>query len=62
MVVTTGDGYVASAEPQLEKKLENYTASVAGNFTASPSQLENKESIMQRFDSEMKISKRLKLK
>jgi hypothetical protein len=24
MVVTTGDGYVASAEPQLRKSLENY--------------------------------------
>ncbi|MFV8363092.1 WD40/YVTN/BNR-like repeat-containing protein [Flavobacterium sp. ZT3P35] len=63
MVVTTGDGYVASAEPQLREKLGELYASVAGNFTApSPSQLENKESIMQRFDSEMKDFKTVKAK
>lgn len=63
MVVTTGDGYVASAEPQLREKLGELYAAVAGNFTApSPSQLENKEAIMQRFDSEMKEFKTVKAK
>jgi hypothetical protein len=32
MVVTTGDGYVASAEPQLREKVGELYASVAGNF------------------------------
>ena len=55
MVVTTGDGYVATAEPQLREKLGELYASVAGNFTApSPSQLENKDAILQRFDTEFK--------
>jgi hypothetical protein len=54
MVVTTGDGYVASAEPQLRKNWELYCI-CCWNFTASPSQLENKESIMQRFDSEIRF-------
>lgn len=63
MVVTTGDAYVASAEPQLREKLGELYASIASNFTApSPSQLENKESIMQRFDSEMKDFKTVKAK
>jgi hypothetical protein len=47
MVVTTGDGYVASAEPQLRKNWRIIRI-CCWNFTASPSQLENKESIMQR--------------
>lgn len=63
MVVTTGDGYVATAEPQLREKLGELYASVAGNFTApSPSQLENKEAILQRFDNSMTEFKNLKAK
>jgi photosystem II stability/assembly factor-like uncharacterized protein len=63
MVVTTGDGYVATAEPQLREKLGELYASVAGNFTApSPSQLENKEAILQRFDTSMTEFKNLKAK
>ncbi|MGL2999605.1 WD40/YVTN/BNR-like repeat-containing protein [Flavobacterium sp. RSSB_23] len=63
MVVTTGDGYVATAEPQLREKLGELYASVAGNFTApSPSQLENKDAILQRFDTSMTEFKNLKAK
>jgi hypothetical protein len=40
MVVTTGDGYVASAEPQLREN-SSYT-SVMELYSPSPSQLENK--------------------
>jgi hypothetical protein len=32
MVVTTGDGYVASGRTSVKRKLENYTASVAGTL------------------------------
>lgn len=63
MVVTTGDGYVATAEPQLREKLGELYASVAGNFTApSPSQLENKDAILQRFDTSMTEFKNIKAK
>nr|WP_315140675.1 hypothetical protein [uncultured Flavobacterium sp.] len=63
MVVTTGDGYVATAEPQLREKLGELYASLAGNFTApSPSQLENKDAILQRFDTSMTEFKNLKAK
>lgn len=63
MVVTTGDGYVATGEPQLREKLSELYASVARNFTApSPSQLENKEAILQRFDNSMTEFKTLKAK
>ena len=52
MVVTTGDGYVGSAEPQLREKLGELYANVAGNFKApSNSQLENMELIKQLFDT-----------
>ena len=63
MVVTTGDAYVGAAEPQLREKLGDLYASVAGNFTApSPSQLENKEAILQRYDTAITDFKNLKAK
>jgi hypothetical protein len=48
MVVTTGDGYVASAEPQLREKLENYTHLLLKLYILHL----HKRKIMQRFDSE----------
>jgi photosystem II stability/assembly factor-like uncharacterized protein len=63
MVVTTGDAYVGSAEPQLREKLGELYATVASNFTApSNSQLENMEAIKQRFDSSIAEFKTLKAK
>ncbi|WP_378175796.1 WD40/YVTN/BNR-like repeat-containing protein [Aquimarina sp. SS2-1] len=44
LVVTTGDSYVAEAEPQLREKLSNLYSDVANNFEKpSYAQLENKE-------------------
>jgi photosystem II stability/assembly factor-like uncharacterized protein len=55
MVITTGDNYVGSAEPQLREKLGDLYSTVASNFTApSASQLENMEAIKIRFDDAQK--------
>ncbi len=63
LVVTTGDNYVGSAEKQLREKLGDLYANVAGNFTApSASQIENMESIKERYDVAMKDFKALKAK
>jgi photosystem II stability/assembly factor-like uncharacterized protein len=54
LVITTGDRYVGSAEPQLREKMEELFSNVANNFTApSNSQLENLEAIKQRFDASL---------
>jgi hypothetical protein len=51
MVVTTGDMYVDSAEPQLREKLSTIYAAIAGQFDApSASQKENIENINDLFD------------
>ena len=63
MVVTTGDGYVGTADPQLREKLGELYATVAGNFTApSASQMDNMESVKISFDEIMKEFKTLKTK
>ena len=52
MVVTTGDMYVESAEPQLREKLTAIYAKVASQFDApSPSQIENIENVMDKFNT-----------
>ena len=63
MVVTTGDGYVGTADPQLREKLGELYATVAGNFTApSASQMDNMESVKISFDEIMKEFKTIKAK
>ena len=52
MVVTTGDGYVGAAEPQLREKLGDLYSNIASNFKApSSSQMENMEFVKQLFDT-----------
>jgi photosystem II stability/assembly factor-like uncharacterized protein len=63
MVVTTGDNYVGSAEPQLREKLGELYSTIASNFMApSNSQLESMEAIKQRFDNSIAEFKTLKSK
>jgi photosystem II stability/assembly factor-like uncharacterized protein len=63
MVITTGDNYVGSAEPQLREKLGDLYSTIASNFTApSLSQLDNLDAVKQRFDSTMTDFKSLKAK
>ena len=63
MVVTTGDGYVGTADPQLREKLGELYATIAGNFTApSASQLDNMESVKISFDEILNEFKVLKQK
>lgn len=51
LVVTTGDNYVASAEPQLRGKLATLYAKIASSFEApSASELENLKLLEERFE------------
>jgi len=51
LVVTTGDNYVASAEPQLRGKLATLYAKIAGGFQApSSSELDNLKLLEERFE------------
>ncbi|NQZ75183.1 MAG: hypothetical protein HRT61_03585 [Ekhidna sp.] len=51
LVVTTGDNYVDSAEPQLRGKLATLYAKIAGSFEApSDSELANLKLLEERFD------------
>lgn len=51
LVVTTGDNYVASAEPQLRGKLATLYAKIAGSFEApSESELDNLRLLEERFE------------
>ncbi|SNS71906.1 hypothetical protein SAMN05421640_0981 [Ekhidna lutea] len=51
LVVTTGDNYVASAEPQLRGKLATLYAKIAGGFQApSASELDNLNLLEERFE------------
>ena len=51
LVVTTGDNYVASAEPQLRGKLATLYSKVASGFQApSASELENMKLLEERFE------------
>lgn len=51
MVVTTGDMYVGSAEPQLREKLSDLYSTVAQNFTApTAAQMDNLNALTIKFD------------
>ncbi len=55
LVVTTGDSYVGSAEPELREKLASLYATIANNFTApTNAQMQNFENIKERFDNSLK--------
>ena len=63
LVVTTGDNYVGSAEPQLREKLGDLYTTIAGGFNApSASQLENFDAIKTRFDDSIKEFKQINSK
>ena len=63
MVVTTGDGYVGTAEPQLREKLGDLYQTVASGFNApSSSQLDNLEAVKISFDEILAAHKVLKSK
>ena len=63
LVITTGDRYVGSAEPQLREKMEELFSNVANNFSApSNAQLENLEAITQRFEAALSEFKTLQSK
>jgi hypothetical protein len=63
LVVTTGDNYVDSSEPQLREKLSQIYSTIASQFDApSPSQLENIENINVLFDKAKKSFEDLKAK
>lgn len=55
LVITKGDNYVGSSEPQLREKLTELYSTIAGNFTApSNSQMQNYEALKERYDNAMK--------
>ncbi|RTY89815.1 hypothetical protein [Flavobacterium sp. GT3R68] len=63
LVITTGDNYVGSAEPQLREKLGELYASIASSFMApSASQLENMDAVKQLFEKGIQEFKGLKSK
>ncbi len=63
LVVTTGDGYVGAAEPQLREKLGELYGTIASSFSApSASQMENLEVIKLRFDKGIQEFKSLESK
>jgi photosystem II stability/assembly factor-like uncharacterized protein len=63
LVITTGDNYVGTAEPQLREKLSDLYSNIATSFIApSSSQLESMEAIKQRFDNSQTEFKTLKTK
>jgi len=52
MVVTTGDNYVASAEPELREKLADLYSSVTNNYDRpTGAQMANYEAIKEKYDS-----------
>ena len=63
LVVTTGDKYVGSVEPQLREKMEELFTNIASNFSApSATQLESLESVKQLFNSSLTAFKTFKTK
>ncbi|MCB0376673.1 MAG: hypothetical protein KDD04_12195, partial [Sinomicrobium sp.] len=51
LVITTGDNYVGSAEPQLREKLANLYSKVASGYTVpSPSEMDNLQVIEEQFN------------
>lgn len=63
LVVTKGDNYVGSAEPQLREKLADLYAPVTSNFSApTNAQMENLEALTIRMNDSMKEFETLKSK
>ena len=63
LVVTKGDNYVGSAEPQLREKLADLYVPVTSNFTApTNAQMENLEALKSRMNDSMKEFETLKTK
>ena len=63
MVITTGDNYVGSAEPQLREKLATLYASIASQFAApTNSQLQNFETVKDLYDTSLKELEQLNSK
>jgi len=55
LVVTTGDNYVASADPELREKMGDLYSGVAGNYgKVTGARLENFEVVSEEFDSAKK--------
>ncbi|RDK85263.1 WD40/YVTN/BNR-like repeat-containing protein [Marinirhabdus gelatinilytica] len=53
LVVTTGDNYVASAEPELRERMAELYANIAGSYDrVSGAQLQNYELIKEEFENE----------
>jgi len=54
MVITTGDNYVASAEPELREKLADLYSSVTNNYDKpTGAQMANYEAVKERYDTAM---------
>ena len=60
LVVTTGDNYVGTAEPQLREKMADLYSKIAGSYDKpSNSELENLASITERFENAKKEFEKL---
>jgi len=63
LVITTGDNYVSSAEPQLREKMSSLYSKLAGSYDKpSNAELENLKIIETRFDNAKKDFAKLKKK
>jgi photosystem II stability/assembly factor-like uncharacterized protein len=63
LVITTGDNYVGSAEPQLREKMSDLYSKVAGSYDKpSPAELENLRLIEERFEKAKEDFEKLKKK
>jgi hypothetical protein len=63
LVITTGDNYVGSAEPELREKLANLFSKIVGSYDKpSNNELENLKTIESRFTSSNKMFNKLKKK
>ncbi|PHS51903.1 MAG: hypothetical protein COB01_08880 [Lutibacter sp.] len=63
LVITTGDNYVGSAEPQLREKMADLYSKIARSYdVASHAELENLKSIEERFNNAKKEYKKIKRK
>ena len=63
LVITTGDNYVGSAEPELREKLANLFSKIVGSYDKpSNNELENLKTIESRFVSSNKVFNKLKKK
>ncbi|NAY90985.1 hypothetical protein GTQ34_03550 [Muricauda sp. JGD-17] len=63
LVITTGDNYVGSAEPQLREKMADLYSKVAGSYDApTPDDLQNLKVISSRFNKGKEDLDKLKMK